>query len=268
MFILTEADLKNPQLTAVLRNQCEKIGADVWRSNAAAIMNRAEYQITAKAFQQMPYTETGFQSFDVLQLEDLTYYSSDFSPDYRAVGASTWFYGQTLDLKPLFNKSIAQRIDCSSWKTQVVENLQNRKPRCVRPVAALLKHHKPAFGHADVYALPLRASTVTVWPICAASGEYRHVSFSPALCRELSIVTHAEWALSGSVLMAQTSSSSTKMRDHGTLSEAGRRPSWANQNLCRRRKSPAETAARAAAPALFLEAQESWSTRGSPDAAR
>jgi hypothetical protein len=61
----------------------------------------------------------------VLQLGDLTYYSSDFSPDYRAVGASTWFYGQTLDLKPLFNKSVAQRIDCSSRKTQVFENLQN-----------------------------------------------------------------------------------------------------------------------------------------------
>jgi hypothetical protein len=124
MFILAEADLKNPQLTAVLRNQCEKIGADVWRSDAAAIGSKAEYQITAKAFQQMPYTETGFQSFDVLQLEDLTYYSSDFSPDYRVVGASTWFYGQTLDLKPLFNKAVAQRIDCSSWKTQVVQNTQ------------------------------------------------------------------------------------------------------------------------------------------------
>jgi hypothetical protein len=113
-------------VTAVLRNQCEKIGADVWRGDAAAIMNKAEYQTTAKAFQQLPYTETGFQSFDVLQLEDLTYYSSDFSPDYRAVGASTWFYGQTLDLKPLFNKSIAQRIDCASWKTQVAKNLQSR----------------------------------------------------------------------------------------------------------------------------------------------
>jgi hypothetical protein len=119
MFIFTEDDLKNPRVTTVLRNQCEKIGADVWRSNAAAIRNKAEYQITANAFQQMPYTETGFQSFDVLQLEDLTYYSSDFSPDYRVVGASTWFYGQTLDLKPLFNRSIAQRFDCSSWKTSL-----------------------------------------------------------------------------------------------------------------------------------------------------
>lgn len=120
MFILTEDDLRNPQVTAVLRNQCEKIGADVWRGDAAAIGNKAEYQITAKAFEQMPYTETGFRTFDVLQLEDLTYYSSDFSPDYRVVGASTWFYGQTLDLKPLFNKSVAQRIDCSSWKTPQV----------------------------------------------------------------------------------------------------------------------------------------------------
>jgi hypothetical protein len=125
MFILTEDDLRNPQLTAVLRNQCEKIGTDVWRSDAT-IRNKAEYQITAKAFQQMPYTETGFQSFDVLQLEDLTYYSSDFSSDYRVVGASTWFYGQTLDLKPLFNKSVAQRIDCSSWRTQVVQNTQRQ----------------------------------------------------------------------------------------------------------------------------------------------
>ena len=119
LFILAEDDLKNPQLMSVLRNQCEKIGADVWRSNAAAIRNKAEYQITANAFQQMPYTETGFQAFDVLQLEDLPYYSSDFSPDYRVVGASTWFYGQTLDLKPLFNRSIAQRFDCSSWKTSL-----------------------------------------------------------------------------------------------------------------------------------------------------
>jgi hypothetical protein len=124
LFILTEDDLRNPQLTAVLRNQCEKIGADVWRSNAAAIENKVEYQITANTFHQLPFTETGFQSFDVLQLEDLTYYSSDFSPDYRAVGASTWFYGQTLDLRPLFNKSIAQRIDCSSLQTQVVQNTQ------------------------------------------------------------------------------------------------------------------------------------------------
>lgn len=123
MFILTPDDLRNPQVTAVLRNQCERIGADVWRGDAALIASKAEYQVTAHAFQQMPYTETGFQTFDVLQLEDLTYYSSDFSPDYRAVGASTWFYGQTLDLKPLFNKSIAQRIDCSSWRTpQLAEN--------------------------------------------------------------------------------------------------------------------------------------------------
>jgi hypothetical protein len=126
LFILTEDDLRNPQLTAVLRNQCEKVGADVWRSDAATIRNKAEYQITANTFQQLPYTETGFQSFDVLQLEDLTYYSSDFSPDYRAVGASTWFYGQTLDLRPLFNKAIAQRIDCSAWRTQVVQNSQRQ----------------------------------------------------------------------------------------------------------------------------------------------
>jgi len=127
MFILAEDDLKNPQVTAVLRNQCEKIGADVWRGDSAAIGNKAEYQITAKAFQQMPYTETGFRTFDVLQLEDLTYYSSDFSPDYRAVGASTWFYGQTLDLKPLFDKSIAQRIDCSSWQTPQVVQIAQRQ---------------------------------------------------------------------------------------------------------------------------------------------
>lgn len=124
LFILTQDDLQNPLLTAVLRNQCEKIGADVWRSDAATISNKAEYQITANTFQQMPYTDTGFQSFDVLQLEDLTYYSSDFSPDYRAVGASTWFYGQKFDLKPLFNKAIAQRIDCSAWKTSQVAERQ------------------------------------------------------------------------------------------------------------------------------------------------
>jgi hypothetical protein len=127
LFILTEDDLKNPLLMSVFTKQCENIGADIWRGDATAIGNKAEYQIMAKAFQQLPYTETGFQSFDVLQLGDLTYYSSDFSPDYRAVGASTWFYGQTLDLKPLFNRSVAQRIDCSSWRTaQVVQNTQRQ----------------------------------------------------------------------------------------------------------------------------------------------
>ena len=127
LFILTADDLKNPLLTAVFTKQCENIGADIWRGDAAAIGNKAEYQIMAKAFQQMPYTETGFQSFDVLQLGDLTYYSSDFSPDYRAVGASTWFYGQTLDLKPLFNKSVAQRIDCSVWRSaQAVQTTQRQ----------------------------------------------------------------------------------------------------------------------------------------------
>jgi len=127
LFILTQADLKNPLLTTVLRKQCEKIGADIWRSDAATIANKAEYQITARRFQQLPYTETGFQSFDVLQLEDLTYYSSDFSPDYRVVGASTWFYGQALDLKPLFNKSVAQKIDCSLWRnSQIVQNTQRQ----------------------------------------------------------------------------------------------------------------------------------------------
>jgi hypothetical protein len=127
LFILTQDDLQNPLVTAVLRNQCEKIGADIWSSDVATITNKAEYQMTAKTFQQLPYTETGFQSFDVLQLEDLTYYSSDFSPDYRAVGASTWFYGQTLDLKPLFNKAVAQRIDCSSWRNpQVVQTTQRQ----------------------------------------------------------------------------------------------------------------------------------------------
>ena len=47
LFILTQDDLQNPMLTAVLRNQCEKIGADIWRSDAATITNKAEYQITA-----------------------------------------------------------------------------------------------------------------------------------------------------------------------------------------------------------------------------
>jgi hypothetical protein len=127
LFILTQADLQNPLLTAVLRNQCENIGADIWRSDVATITNKPEYRITARTFQQLPYTESGFQSFDVLQLEDLTYYSSDFSPDYRAVGASTWFYGQTLDLKPLFNKSVAQKIDCSLWRnSQIVQNTQRQ----------------------------------------------------------------------------------------------------------------------------------------------
>jgi len=63
----------------------------------------------------------------VLQLEDLTYYSSDFSPDYRVVGTSNWLYGQTLDLKPLFNKSIAQRIDCASWQAPQVAQIMERQ---------------------------------------------------------------------------------------------------------------------------------------------
>src|SRR5437868_15228578 len=87
--------------------------------------------------------------------------------------------------------------------------------RTLSQVIFYLNITKPPLGTLMFTALPLRASTVTVWPICAASDEYRHDSFSPVLCRELSIVTQAERALSGSVLMAQTSSSSTKMLDHG-----------------------------------------------------
>ncbi len=116
MFILSDEELRDPRIKMVLRNQCEKIGAEIWRADPAIIKGRPEYQVVAHAFQQLPHTGIGFQTFDVLQLEDLLYYSSDFSNDYRVLGGSTWFYGHELDLKPLFNRSIAQPIDCSAWK--------------------------------------------------------------------------------------------------------------------------------------------------------
>jgi hypothetical protein len=122
MFILSDEDLRNPGVRLVLRKQCEKTGADVWRGDAALIKSKAEYQIVAHAFQQLPHAEIGFQTFDVVQFQDLLYYSSDFSSDYRVLGGSTWFYGHTLDLKPLFNKSIAQPIDCSAWKVPQVND--------------------------------------------------------------------------------------------------------------------------------------------------
>ncbi|MBZ5505510.1 MAG: hypothetical protein LAO78_08490 [Acidobacteriia bacterium] len=125
IFILSDQELQNPRVRAVLHNQCEKIGADVWRGDAATIRSTAEYQIVAKAFKELPHTEPGFQTFDVLQLDDVLYYSSDFSNDYRVLGGSTWFYGQTLDLKPLFSKSIAQPIDCSAWKAPQ-DNMSSR----------------------------------------------------------------------------------------------------------------------------------------------
>lgn len=117
MFILSGKDLEEPNLKTVVRNQCENIGADVWVGSAATIQNKAEYRALAAEFRHLPDTDNGFEAFDVLQLEDLTYYSSDFSPDYRAIRSSTWFYGQTADLRSLFNQSVAQRIDCAEWST-------------------------------------------------------------------------------------------------------------------------------------------------------
>jgi hypothetical protein len=51
-----------------------------------------------------------------MQFNDTLYYSSDFSTDYRIMGSSTWIFDPAhvnrIDLRPLFKRSIAQRISC------------------------------------------------------------------------------------------------------------------------------------------------------------
>src|SRR6476646_6805841 len=69
----------------------------------------------------------------------------------------------------------------------------------------------PPLGTVMFTALPLRDSTVARTGGCARSAGYTRVSLSAALCRDESIVTQAERSLSGSVLIAHSSSSSTKM---------------------------------------------------------
>jgi hypothetical protein len=77
---------------------------------------REEYDAISQAFRQLPNTDKTFDNFDVMQFSDTLYYSSDFSTDYRVMGSSTWIFDPNLvnkiDLRPLFKKSIAQRISC------------------------------------------------------------------------------------------------------------------------------------------------------------
>jgi hypothetical protein len=78
--------------------------------------NQEEYEALARAFRQLPNTEKSFDNFDVVQFNDVLYYSADFSTNHRALGSSIWMFNpehvNKIDLRPLFKKSIAERISC------------------------------------------------------------------------------------------------------------------------------------------------------------
>jgi hypothetical protein len=117
--------MRDPEVQTLLQAQCQigKLGADqtgngfeLWRADPEKIKDREEYEAVAQAFQQLPNTDKSFENFDVMQFNDTLYYSSDFSTDYRIMGSSTWVFDPAqvnrIDLRPLFKKSIAQRISC------------------------------------------------------------------------------------------------------------------------------------------------------------
>ncbi len=125
MFILSDNDLRNPAVQSVLRSQCEigklengKIsnGFELWRGNPQVLRSQAQYQAVSKVFQSLPNSTKGFENFDAIQFKYAVYYSSDFSTDYSALGSSTWIFNpeqaEKLDLRSLFQGSIAERIPC------------------------------------------------------------------------------------------------------------------------------------------------------------
>lgn len=125
MFFLTDKELHEPEVQTLLQAQCQigRLGADqtgsgfeLWRANPERMKMREEYDAISQAFRQLPNTDKTFDNFDVMQFSDTLYYSSDFSTDYRVMGSSTWIFDPNLvskiDLRPLFKKSIAQRISC------------------------------------------------------------------------------------------------------------------------------------------------------------
>jgi hypothetical protein len=125
MFLLSDQEMRDPEVQTMLQAQCQigKLGAnqtgngfELWRADPERIKDREEYGAVARAFQQLPSTDKNFNNYDVVQFNDTLYYSSDFSTDYRVMGSSTWIFEPAqvskIDLRPLFKKSIAQRISC------------------------------------------------------------------------------------------------------------------------------------------------------------
>jgi hypothetical protein len=125
MFLLTREELREPEVQAVLQRQCQigrpgaeqtGNGFELWRADPDTIKNQEEYEALARAFRQLPNTEKSFDNFDVVQFNDVLYYSADFSTNHRALGSSIWMFNpehvNKIDLRPLFKKSIAERISC------------------------------------------------------------------------------------------------------------------------------------------------------------
>jgi hypothetical protein len=125
LFFLTNEELQDPDVQTMLQAQCRigKLGDDqtgngfeLWRADPKIMRNQEEYEAISRQFRQLPNTDKSFENFDVVQFKDTLYYSSDFSTDYRVMGSSTWIFDPNqvskMDLRPLFKKSIAQRIPC------------------------------------------------------------------------------------------------------------------------------------------------------------
>jgi len=125
MFLLTAEELRNPEVQALLQEQCRigRLGAgqtgngfELWRADPKMINSREEYEGLSRSFRQLPETDKTFNNFDIVRFNDALYYSSDFSPDYRVMGRSIWIFDpeqvSKIDLKSLFKKSIAERIPC------------------------------------------------------------------------------------------------------------------------------------------------------------
>jgi len=125
MFLLSDQELRDPEVRTMLQAQCQigRLSADqtgngfeLWRADPQMIKGREEYEAISQAFRQLSKTDKNFDDFDVMQFNDMLYYSSDFSTDYRVMGSSTWVFDPAqvgkIDLRPLFKKSVAQKISC------------------------------------------------------------------------------------------------------------------------------------------------------------
>jgi hypothetical protein len=125
MFFLSDREMRNPEVQTMLQAQCQigrlsaaqtGNGFELWRADPKMMKDREEYEAVSQAFSQLPGTDKNFDNFDAMQFNDTLYYSSDFSTDYRVMGSSTWVFDPAqvskIDLRPLFKKSIAQRISC------------------------------------------------------------------------------------------------------------------------------------------------------------
>lgn len=125
MFFLSDREMLSPEVQTMLQAQCQigRLSADqtgngfeLWRADPKMMKDREEYEAISQSFRQLSNTDKNFDNFDVMQFNDTLYYSSDFSTDYRVMGSSTWVFDPAqvnrIDLRPLFKKSIAQRISC------------------------------------------------------------------------------------------------------------------------------------------------------------